>query len=133
MSPLERGVFTTRQKTSSAASLPRPCLITSRGLNEARLPDIHVVGRVRSQGKKKRKKKPTKSCRTQNTLPNTKQHGGRGQLQTTCDETSPTRLPKLARFCRRRVCGNRSRTALKINGNARNADRHAHIRQFIIK
>ena len=45
------------QKTVLVASLPRPCLVTSREVNEARDSLILTVGRVRSRGEKKTEKK----------------------------------------------------------------------------
>ena len=49
---------------------------------------------------------------------NPQQPGDRGQLETVCDETRPTRWPILARFLHRsRVCGNRPRTAHAVRKN----------------
>ena len=45
----------------SVGSLPRPCLITSREVNEARGGLMLAAGRVRSKEKKNRKKKTRKN------------------------------------------------------------------------
>ena len=69
---------------------------------------ILAAGRVRP--KKKKTGKKTKPRRTQNTPRNPLQPGQRDHLETTCDETRPTRSPILARFHRSRACVNRPRT-----------------------
>ena len=63
-------------------------LLTSRGVNEARRL-IRAASRVLSKEKNVNKK--TKSRRTQKTPQNPQQPGDRDQLETTCDETRPTR------------------------------------------
>ena len=45
--------------------------------------------------------------------------GDRDHLETSYDETSYPPEPKLARFCRSRLCRNRPRTALVVNSNAK--------------
>ena len=53
---------------------------------------ILAAGRVRSKKKKNRKKENHGKIRpTQNTPRNPKQPGDRVQLETTCEETRPTR------------------------------------------
>ena len=54
----------------------------------------------------------TKSRCTQNTSRNPQQPGDGDHLETTCDETRPTRSPIHARFHRSLVGGNRPHTAL---------------------
>ena len=48
------------KKTASVASLPRPCLISSRGVNEARGGLMLAVGHVRSKKNKIEPKNTTK-------------------------------------------------------------------------
>ena len=68
--------------------------------------------------KKKEKRKNTKESRpTLNSPRNQQQLGDRDHLETTRDETRPTRSHMLARSHRSGVCGNRSRTALTISKN----------------
>ena len=57
--PGMKRLFSCRQKTTSVASLPRPCLITSREVNEARPP--HACSRPCAFEEKKRKKKNAKN------------------------------------------------------------------------
>ena len=77
---------------------------------------VHGVGRVRSLVGKRRKENEFAQHSIHTPPKSQQRHGDRGQLETVCDETSPTRTSKLARFfCSRRVCGNRSCTALAIN------------------
>ena len=104
------------KKTSSVASLPRPFLIISREVNEARRP--HTCSRsCASEGKKNEKKKHEKMRRTPNTPRNSQQPDDRNHLETACNETRPTRSPTLASSHRSRVCENRPRTALAISKN----------------
>ena len=93
------------QETASVASLPRPCFITSRYVNEARGGLVLAVGRVRSKKKKSRKKKHEKIHPTQNTPRKPQQPGDRDHLETARTKTRPTRQPILARFHRYRVRG----------------------------
>ena len=90
---------------------------TSREVNEARWP--HTCSRPCAfEEKKIEKKKNGKKIRpTHNTPRNPQQPGDRVQLETTCEETHPTRSPKPSRFRRSWVCGNRPRTALAISKN----------------
>ena len=60
-------------------------------------------------------KKNTKKSAATNTSRNPQQPGERDHLETACDETRPTRSPRLARFYRSGVCGNPRRTALAIS------------------
>ena len=83
-----------------------------------------AAGRVRSKGKKCRKKKHEKIRPTENTPRKPQQPGDHDRLETSCDETRATRSPTLARFHRSRVCGNRPRTALAISKKGRMSRTH---------
>ena len=93
-------------------------LITSREVNEARLP--RTCSRPCAFEEKKTKKKkheiPLNTKKTHHEI-YPQQPGDRDDLETACDETRPTRSPTFARFYISRGCGNRPRTALALSKN----------------
>ena len=116
--PGMKRLFCLQAKKSSVASLPRPCPITSREVNEARRP--HTCSRpcaFEQKKNEKKRKKDEKIRPTQKTSRSPQQPGDRDHLETARDETRPTRQPILVRFHRSRVCGNRPRKALAISEN----------------